>query len=266
MTDMAHARKRPPAPAIAIIALLLIGGGIWWWWSATHSSSEATDTTLSGSIEADQYRVAPAIAGRVDKVLVAEGDTVKEGDKLVELDPTALKLQLTQAKEGVTAAKAALTNTKDDDDATDADITAAKAKVKQAEAAVDLANTQLDYATITAPHAGTVTSVTVNEGENASAARAVLTLMDPDSLFARVYVAETEIGKVTIGDKATVTTDSVDGSFDGKISFVASEAQFTPNTIQTKEQRVKLVYEVRVRISDDSGTLKAGMPVDVALS
>ncbi len=200
------------------------------------------------------------------KVLVAEGDTVTKGQELVRLDQTTFKLQRDQAREGVTAAKAALKNVRDDDDSTDADVTAAKAKVKQAEAAVKLAEAQLAYTVVTAPHAGTITSVTTNVGENASPARTLLSLIDPDSLFARVYVAETQIGNVKVGQSASVTTDSSATSFSGKVSFIASEAQFTPNTIQTKDQRVKLVYEVRVRITDESGTLKAGMPVDVALS
>ncbi|MFT4110134.1 efflux RND transporter periplasmic adaptor subunit [Propionicimonas sp.] len=260
-------RRRPPRPVIAILLLLLVGGGIWWWWSSSHTAQTAeAASTLTGSVEADTYQVAPAISGRVGRVLVAEGDAVKKGQTLVTLDDAALRLQVEQAKAGVTAAKAALTNVRNDDDSTDADVTAAKAKVTQAEAAVELARTQRAYTTITAPHAGTVTSVTVNVGENASAARTLLTLTDPGSLFARVYVAETEIGNVKVGRAATATTDSSAATFAGTVTYVATSAQFTPNTIQTKDQRVKLVYEVRVRLSDDSGTLKPGMPVDVALS
>ena len=258
-------RKRPPRAVIVVLALLLIGGGIWWWWSSSHNSAEAETTTLTGSIEATQYQITPAIAGRVTKVHVDEGDTVKKGDQLVELDQTTLKLQLDQANEGVTAAKAALTNVKNDDDSTKADEKAAQAKVDQAKAAVKLAKAQLAYAKVISPVAGTVTSVTTNVGQNAAPSRTLVTLIDPASLYARVYVAETEIGNVTIGQTATVTTDSTTQSFSGTVSFVATEAQFTPNTIQTQEQRVKLVYEVRVRITDDSGALKPGMPVDVAL-
>lgn len=268
MTDMADAkRRRPPVPVIVLVLLLVVGGGIWWWWSSTQASQSADEpTTLTGAVEADTYQVVPALSGRVTTVHVAEGDTVKEGDTLVELDASALKLQVEQAEQGVVAAKAALTNVQDDDDSTDADETAAKAKVKQARAAVELAKVQLGYATVTAPHDGTVTSVTVNVGENASAARILITLTDPASLFARVYVAETEIGNVTIGQEVTATTDSSDTTFPGKVSYIATTAQFTPNTIQTEDQRVKLVYEVRVTIDDDSGTLKPGMPVDVELS
>lgn len=264
MADTSH--RRPPKAAILVVLLLLIAGGAWWWWSSTQGSA-ATDqpATLSGSLEATSYQVSPAIAGRVTKVAIAEGDAVQADQTLVTLDSAALKLQLKQAKLGVTAAKAALTNAKNDDKSTKADRKAAQAKVDQANAAVELVRVQLGYATIKAPNAGVVTSVTTNVGENAAPSRTLVTLVDPSSLFARVYVAETEIGNVKVGQSAAVTTDSSTTTFPGAVSYIATNAQFTPNTIQTKDQRVKLVYEVRVKVSDDSGTLKPGMPVDVAL-
>ncbi|MDR1768963.1 MAG: efflux RND transporter periplasmic adaptor subunit [Propionibacteriaceae bacterium] len=262
-------RKRvgPPIAVRVVVVLLLIGGGVfWWWWSTNAASTDQAATTLSGSLEADEYQVSPAISGRVAKVKVAEGDQVKAGDVLVKLDKTTLSLQVEQAKQAVVVAKANLANVKDDDDSTKADVTAAQAKVAQAQAAQKLAEAQRDYATVTAPQAGTVTSVTTNVGQNAAPGKALLTISDTAHLFARVYVAETEIGNVTVGQAATATTDSTAATYSGKVTFVASQAQFTPNTIQTKDQRVKLVYEVRVELDDASGALKPGMPVDVSLS
>lgn len=90
--------------------------------------------------------------------------------------------------------------------------------------------------------------------------------MDPADSFVRVYVPETQIGRITAGQKASVTTDSSTSTFDGTVSFIASTSEFTPNNIETKDQRVKLVYEVRVRVADTSGTLKAGMPVAVTFA
>ena len=134
----------------------------------------------------------------------------------------------------------------------------------QAKAAVSLAKVQLGYATVTAPHGGTVVSVTANAGENASPGKTLATISDPADLFVRVFVPETEIGNVKLGQTATITTDSTTNTYNGRVEFVAAAAQFTPNNVETKDQRVKLVYEARVRITDPSGELKAGMPVDVA--
>lgn len=257
--------RRPPIPVIVLLVLALIGGGLWWWWSSTQTETAAA-ATLSGNVEADQYQITPALAGRVTAIKVAEGDQVKQGDTLVQLDTKALKLQLSQAKEGVTAAKAAVKNAKNDSDATKADVKAARARQKQAEAAVKLVRVQLGYATITAPVDGTVVSVIGNVGQNAAPGKTVLTLTAPSSLFVRVFVPETEVGQVKIGQAASVTTDSSTETFPGSVSFIASESEFTPNNIQTEDQRTKLVYEVRVKLDDTTGTLKAGMPVDVTLS
>jgi HlyD family secretion protein len=252
-------RRRPLIPVIILLAAVLAAGGYFWWRSVR--STEPTELSASGAVEARQYQVASVIAGRVTKVAVSEGDVVKQGQTLVVLDQAALKLQVDQAEQGVRAAKAALSNAKDE--GTDADVSAARARLNQAEAAVDLAKVQLGYATITAPHSGVVVTLTTNAGENAGPGRTLLTLSDPEDLFARVFVPETQIGNVKVGQQATATTDSATEPYIGTISFVASEAEFTPTNVETKDQRTMLVFEVRVRISDTSGTLKPGMPVDV---
>ena len=133
----------------------------------------------------------------------------------------------------------------------------------QANAAVKLAQVQLGYATVKAPHDGVVTAVAANAGQNAAPGRTLATIADTNNLFVRVFVPETRIGDVKLGATVKATTDSSDTTYSGAVEFIASQAEFTPNNVETKEQRVKLVYEVRVRISDTSGTLKAGMPVDV---
>ncbi|MGV8908498.1 MAG: HlyD family secretion protein [Propionicimonas sp.] len=259
-------RKHPPIPVIVVVLALLIGGGVWWWWSSTHPTTAAAQEQISGSVEANEYQVAAALSGRITAVTVAEGDQVTKGQELVRLDRSAAKLQVEQAQQAVLAAKAALTNAKDDNDSTDADIAAANARLKQAQAAVKLAEVQLGYTIVTAPRDGTVVSLTTNTGQNAGPGKTLLTMIDPSDLFVRVFVPETEIGRVTAGQVATLVTDSTSATYQGKVSFIASQSEFTPNNVQTKDQRVKLVYEVRVRVSDTTGTLKAGMPVDVTFA
>ncbi|MFT4215593.1 MAG: efflux RND transporter periplasmic adaptor subunit [Micropruina sp.] len=256
--------KRPPIPVIVVV-LLLVGLGGWWWWSATRPAPDA-GLTLTGQVETSQIAIAPATAGRITSMKASEGDQVSKGQVLVQLDTAALKLQVSQAKRGVTAAKAAVTNVENDDDATKADLKAANARLAQAEAAVKLAQVQLGYATIKAPSAGTVINVVGNAGGNAAPGRTLLTMTDPADLFVRVFISEPRIGQVSVGGTATITTDSATGSFTGTVSFVSDTAEFTPNTIDTPDQRTKLVFAVRIRIDDPSGTLKSGMPVDVRLS
>lgn len=259
-------RTHPPIPVILAVLVMLIGGGVWWWWSSTQPTTAAAQEQVSGSVEANEYQVAAALSGRITDVRVAEGDRVTKGQELVRVDRSAGKLQLQQAQQGVKAADAALTNARDDGDSTKADIAAARARLAQAEAAVKLAQVQLGYTFITAPRAGTIVSVTTNAGQNAGPGKTLLTMIDPSDLFVRVFVPETGIGKVRAGQVATLVTDSSSATYQGKVSFIASQSEFTPNNVQTKDQRVKLVYEVRVRVSDASGTLKAGMPVDVTFA
>jgi HlyD family secretion protein len=219
---------------------------------------------VTGAVEAQQYQVAAAIAGRVTKVETAEGDRVRNGQPVIVLDPAALKLQLDQARQGVKAAAAAVKNATDS--GTEADVAAAKARLSQARTSVDLAELQLGYATVKAPHAGIAVTVTTNAGQNTSPGKTLITLSDPNDLYARVFVPETQIGNVTIGQHATVTTDSLSTVFPGRVSFVSSQAEFTPTNVETTDQRAKLVFEVRIQIRDGSGALKAGMPVDVEFS
>lgn len=253
--------KRPPVAVIVVVVLLVAAGVGYWWWSAQQSTQEGS-LTASGSVEATEFQIAPAMAGRITTVTVSEGETVSPGAVIATLDKRALALQLSQARQGVKAAEAAVRQAKDS--GTDAEVDAARARLEQAKANVKLAQVQLTYAVVTAPHAGVVAAVAANAGQNASPGKTLVTVADTGNLFVRVFVPETRIGDVRLGADAKVTTDSSDATYPGTVRFVASQAEFTPNNVETKEQRVKLVYEVRIGITDTSGTLKAGMPVDVA--
>ncbi|MDO9556142.1 MAG: efflux RND transporter periplasmic adaptor subunit [Coriobacteriia bacterium] len=258
---MANEQRMQRPLFTAVLVLLLAAGGItYWMWSSAQPAANGS-LTASGSVEQTEYQIAPAMAGRIETITVGEGDRVKADAVIVRLDRRALELQLTQALAGVDAANAAVTQAKHD--GTKAEVNAAQARVAQAKAAVQLAEVQLSYATVITPHAGVVSAVAGNAGQNASPGKTIVTISDTNDLFVRVFVAETRIGDVKRGSGATVKTDSSDVTYPGTVEFIASEAEFTPNNVETKDQRVKLVYEVRVRLSDTSGVLKAGMPVDV---
>lgn len=252
--------KHPPKPLIALVVLLIVAGLATWYWAANRDDGEAM--ALTGTVDARQYRVASAIPGTVTEVLVQEGASVKKGAVLVRLDSRSLALQVEQAQEGVNAAEAAVDQARDDaGNSTDSSVVAAKAALKQAQAAVSLAKVQQGNATITAPHDGTVVTVTTNAGQNAGPGATLMSLVDPRDVFVRSYVPEPRLGSVRIGKPADVT--SGDKTHSGTVTFVAASPEFTPNAVDTPDQRVNLVYEVRVTVSDKSGALKPGLPVDV---
>ena len=89
---------------------------------------------------------------------------------------------------------------------------------------------------------------------------------DVDHPWVRAYVNETDLGKVKIGSHARVTSDSFPAkSYDGRVSFISSEAEFTPKQIQTRQERVKLVYRIKIDVDNPRGELKSNMPVDAEI-
>lgn len=146
-------------------------------------------------------------------------------------------------------------------------IAAQRALVAQAEASVRQIDATLANAVIRAPFDGVVTVKDRGPGEVVGAGAPVLTVTNLGDRWVRIYVREDRIGAVRLGQTATITADTYPGtSYTGEVSYIASEAEFTPRTVQTAEERVKLVYAVKVRITGDPGVdLKPGVPADVRL-
>jgi HlyD family secretion protein len=88
---------------------------------------------------------------------------------------------------------------------------------------------------------------------------------DPSKLTVTIFVAETDIGKVKLGQTGALTTDSSSKTYHVSVVFIGTQAEFTPASIETKDQRTKLVYQVKLRITDSDSVLKPGMPADVVL-
>ncbi|MFH1764627.1 MAG: HlyD family efflux transporter periplasmic adaptor subunit [Gemmatimonadota bacterium] len=147
-------------------------------------------------------------------------------------------------------------------------VAAQRAMVSQAEAAVAQVDAALSNARITVPFPGVVTIKHREPGETVAPGLPVLTVMDPEDRWVRIYVREDRIGEVQLGQEATITSDTYpDRTYRGKVIFIANESEFTPRNVQTTEERVKLVYAVKVRITEDpSHDLKAGIPADVVLA
>jgi membrane fusion protein YbhG len=146
-------------------------------------------------------------------------------------------------------------------------IAAARAQMDQAEAAVRQADVLLSNATLVAPFSGVITVRHREPGEVVGAGAPVVTVMNPDDRWVRIYVREDAIGRIAIGAPAGITSDSDPTHvYDGTVTYISGEAEFTPRNVQTTEERVKLVYAVKIRITGDPAQdLKTGMPADVRL-
>jgi HlyD family secretion protein len=142
----------------------------------------------------------------------------------------------------------------------------ARARVDQTQASLDLAKTQLSYATLRSPLAGVVLSKNIEPGEYVVPGTPIVTAGDMINVWLRAYIGERDLGRVKLGQKVHVTTDSYPGKiYDGTISFISSEAEFTPKNVQTQQQRVKLVYRIKIDIKNPGMELKAGMPADAEI-
>jgi len=139
----------------------------------------------------------------------------------------------------------------------------AEAAVREAEAVLRRLETQAAELTVLSPLSGTVLDKVVEPGEVVAAGRTLVVLGDLDHPWLKIYVPETALGKVQIGAPARVFVDSFpDRPFHGTVSWIADEAEFTPKNVQTQEERVNLVYAVKITIGDAERRLKAGMPAD----
>ncbi|HQI01520.1 MAG TPA: efflux RND transporter periplasmic adaptor subunit [Deltaproteobacteria bacterium] len=151
-------------------------------------------------------------------------------------------------------------------DSTKKDIEAAQAQIDLSKAALEQAKIQLGYTKLTAPYSGIITSRNVEPGEFVSPGREVLSLSDLSRVDLKVFVDETDIGKVRPNQKVDVVVDAFPGKFfKGRVSYISPEAEFTPKIIQTKKERVKLVYLVKVSVPNPKFELKTGMPADAFL-
>lgn len=165
-------------------------------------------------------------------------------------------------EEGKAVLKQARSNLKKIE-AAEKEVEAARAQVNATKSALELAETQLRYTELTAPFEGVITSRNVEVGEVVLPGREVLSLSDLSSVDLKIFVDETEIGKVKPGQAVEVRVDTFpDKAYRGKVSFISPEGEFTPKIIQTHKERVKLVYLVKVSIPNPDLELKTGMPAD----
>jgi len=139
----------------------------------------------------------------------------------------------------------------------------AQAQVKEAAAAISVIESQIEYCNLRAPMNGVVLVKNSEPGEYAVPGGPVITLGDLERPWLKAYIHEAELGKVKLGQKVAVTTDTFPGRiYEGRITFISSEAEFTPKNVQTAKERVKLVYRIKVSLANPRNELKPGMPAD----
>lgn len=146
------------------------------------------------------------------------------------------------------------------------EIQSSKAALKMSKVNIDLIKKNIDDCTIKSPVSGIVSKKLSEPGEYVTPGASVLNIADFQNVDLYIYVTEESLGKVKLGQKAEVKTDSYkDRTYTGEVVFISPEAEFTPKNIQTQEERTKLVFEVKVKIPNPDFSLKSGMPADARL-
>ncbi len=249
---------------------------------ACSSSGGGGKLAASGYIEATEVRVGTKVAGRLQTLSVDEGTSVKKGQEIAKIDPVDYRLALDAAKadraqfeadlrgaekdfrrmQDLLDAGSGTAKARDDaktrQDVVAARLAAAKAKIAQLEQ-------QIADTSIQSPLDGIVTQKLTEQGELLAGGASIVVVTDVADAWLTAYVAEPDLPKIRIGQEADVTTDAAGYHRKGKITFVASTAEFTPKNVQTRDERVKLVYKIKIAVDNADLVFKPGMPAQALI-
>ncbi len=250
---------------------------------------------VSGTIEVDEARVGPRSGGRVEKIFAWEGDRLRAGQPIVQLDASELHArrdlaaaQIDTAIHDADAQQAQLEFLRDDArrqqdllkrkvvspndaeraassaNAQEKNVAAARMRVAQARAQLADIDAQLAEMQVVAPSDSILEVLSVRVGDVLPANREAATLLLIQHLWVRVFVPEPWLGHIKVGDHVRVRVDSFPGKdFDGVVEQINRQAEFTPRNVQTVADRIKQVFGVKIRLPADDERLRAGMSADV---
>jgi HlyD family secretion protein len=257
--DLALARIRAErAQAMAQLDLLLSGSR-----PEDVRQAEAQAAAAAADRKAAEAEVSSARAdeARFEQLLASKAGSVKQRDDAVARRELA-EARLRAATDRVSAASATVDRLKAG--ARPEEIASARARVATVDAQIASMEHDKSEAVITSPIGGVVAGRLIEPGELVAVGTPIAIIVDLDHAWANVYVEETLVPHVKLDQAATVMTDAGD-RLDGRVSFIASRAEFTPRNVQTANERAKLVYRIKVSVDNSKGILKPGMPVEVDL-
>jgi len=268
---------------IIIIAFIVLFVSVGLFVYFGQKNNRAGELFYSGTIEATQAKLSFQVPGRVNLVNFKEGQSVKKGELIAELDRAELQARYAQASALVKSASDTLVNARKnyqrfeelfkkgvvsekERDNLKLNYEIAQSKLVEAQSLLKQASVYLDYTRIKSPMDGVITSRNIEPGETVTAGREVITVSNLSNVELKIFIEETQIGKVRPNQQVDVSVDTFPGKvYQGVVSFVSPEGEFTPKIIQTKKERVKLVYLVKVTIENPNYELKTGMPADALL-
>lgn len=274
----------PCSRALGLFSVLLLA-----------TACQRQNNAVSGTIEVDEVHVGPRMGGRVEKIFAQEGDSLRAGQAIVQLDAAELTArrdlaaaQINSAIHDTEAQAAQLDFMRDDavrqqdlrkrnvvspSDAERAGsiaraqekiVEAARMRVAQARAQLADIDAQLAEMQVKAPTDSILEVLSVKVGDVLAANREVATLILPQNLWVRVFVPEPWLGLIKVGEPVRIRVDSFPGKdFAGTVEQINRHAEFTPRNVQTVEDRIRQVFGVKIRLENKEDKLRAGMAADV---
>ena len=217
------------------------------------------DEDISAS-QHDQFRTRYNSAQEIGRQADQRLSLIKEGPRKEEIEAARAQLSRAQAAMKFSEANRLEVRRKEQE------VGARQAEVDRTRAQVSVVDSQIDETVAATPINGVVLVKSVDLGEVVNAGTPVMTIADTARPWLRGYITESQLGRVKLGSAVKITSDSFPGkTYAGKVAFISSEAEFTPKQIQTTEERVKLVYRIKVVAENPNGELKLNMPVDAVI-
>ena len=254
------------------------------WYLGNHRAANGDTLTLYGNVDIRQVQLAFNGSERIAKLLAKEGDAVTKGQLLGTLNTATLQQKVRKAEADTEGARLVSVNAAStylrtkmlvdkhfvaqqqaDDARTASD--AAQAGFHAAQAGLELTRRALVEASLYAPDNGIIQERILEPGDMASPQRPVYMLAMTDPLWVRVYVKESDLGRIQQGMRAQVATDSYPNKrYNAWLGFISPSAEFTPKSVETTEVRSSLVYQARIFVCNPQGELRLGMPATVTLA
>lgn len=229
--------------------------------STACSSTAANKNIYTATIQANSFYIMSEINGKIKDISINQGDSIKEGQSILKLDSTLYQLQKKQAAAALKITEASESGLPKM--AKDSQKEQAKAAIDQAQASVDIAELQIDRCNIISEGNGIVEDVYVNKGEIVSAGMNIARVMDLSSKYLKIYVEESKRNNVKLGLSIPLyINNKLIGN--GTIVYVSSESEFTPKNVETKSEKDKTVFEVKIKL-DSNIDAAPGAMVDVEI-
>lgn len=251
--------------ALFVVAFFSMIGSYVSSWNLRHGFLE-----VSGRIEGYEYHASSKVTGKLLEMYVEEGDNVEAGTQIGKIESKQLQSAYEAAKADFDLAELEYNRYKvlSSRNAT-AKINFDRAEKNYRVASQALKKTEEDLqdTIVISPVAGVVAIKIVRPGEVISTGTPLVTVINMNDLFFKIFLATDVAGKVNLGNEVLVFPDALpDEAFEAIVNKIASKAEFTPKNVETKSQRAKLVFEIKMKIKENpSHKLKPGMPADGAI-